>query len=82
MKKLLSFIAIFMLFATINTNATNVISTEVNNECELLIEDELLRRGSCFSFLHQLWTELYGGITLENVGEFNAAVAYCQAALE
>lgn len=72
MKKLLSFIAVFILFTSINTNAAN---TKVSTENELLAQ-------SCFSFIHDIYVEYFGGINIDNVADFNAAVAYCQANLE
>lgn len=78
MKKSLSFFAVFMLFASINISAAN---TKVNNEYELLNEYEFLTE-SCFSFYHGIFDEYYGGVTIDNVADFNYLVAQCQAAFE
>lgn len=72
MKKLLSFIPIFMLFASININA---ITTKVSNESEYLAQ-------SCFSLYHDIFYEYYGGINIDNVADFNYLVAQCQATFE
>lgn len=86
MKKILS--TFFMLYALFCLNATN------NNDviCEsgvsfqhddypniyMICESELLVE-SCFSFLHGIWNEYFGGINLSNVGDFLDSVAYCEA---
>ncbi len=62
MKKLLSFIAIFMLSATINTNATN---TKVSEE-----------RESCFSWAREFVIAMEGEINLDNVGFVNELTEY------
>jgi len=38
-----------------------------------------VKEKSCFSFYHDLFEEYYGGITLENVGDFNELVAQCES---
>lgn len=69
MKKILSYISIFLLLTSININAkTNV------------IDDNFAQ--SCFSFYHGLFHEYYGGINLDNVADFNYLVAQCQAMFE
>jgi hypothetical protein len=73
MKKIISFIGVFMLFTTFNANAFN--TKEIN-------EHNLLKVQSCFSFYHGLFHEYYGGINLDNVGDFNYLVAQCQDAFE
>ncbi|QRM88781.1 hypothetical protein FG167_05875 [Lacinutrix sp. WUR7] len=73
MKKIISFIGVFMLFTSFNANAVN--TKEIN-------EYILLKGQSCFSFYHGLFHEYYGGINLDNVGDFNNLVSQCQALFE
>ncbi|MBQ0786332.1 MAG: hypothetical protein KBT69_02460 [Oceanihabitans sp.] len=74
MKKIISFIGVFMLFTTFNANAVH---TKEISEYTLLKEQQ-----SCFSFYHGLFHEYYGGINIGNVGDFNNLVSQCQALFE
>lgn len=44
----------------------------------MISESEVLNE-SCFSFLHGIYHEHFGGINLGNVDSFLEAVAYCEA---
>lgn len=75
MKKVLSFITVFMLFTSININAINA---EKTSESELLAD----QTQTCFSFYHGIFHEYYGGINLDNLGDFNDIVHQCQIMFE
>lgn len=70
MKKVLSLLSIGILFISMNVNA----STAKNSQP--------LVKQSCFSFYHGIFHEYYGGINIDNVGDFNYLVAQCQALFE
>jgi len=56
-----------------NINAKN---PKLDNGYELLVKQ------SCFSFYHDLFHEFYGGVNIDNVGDFNYLVAQCQVMFE
>lgn len=68
MKKLLSFIAVFMLFASININAT---TTKVSTESVLL-------EVSCFSWARGVVVDRDGEINLSNVDIVLLLNAWCE----
>lgn len=82
-----------MMFAdfTVNSYSGNE-QVEMNNlengkaEFEsidhLASESVVVIAQSCFSFYHELFHTYYGGITLDNVADFNFLVAQCQATFE
>lgn len=69
MKKSLSFIAAFMLFTSINTNAINI---EVSKESQLLKE-------SCFSGAREFVIAVEGEINLGNVEWVLTLTRWCES---
>lgn len=72
MKKVLSLITIIMFFVSMNTNAVGTTPSE----------SQVFIKKTCFAFYHEIFYEYYGGINIDNVGDFNYLVAQCQAAFE
>ncbi len=75
--KRLALVSSLLLIMNFSTFADTNVTVKENNKAFLMLDPE-----SCFSFYHNLYTEYFGGINLDNVGDFLDAVANCQATFE